>query len=203
MTGMSKKISTSLYLVNTTWRSGVSNSKLEETKCLLCDRSFEYLNQSWSMASTNNLWSTLKRRKVCPIYYLFYCVTAKGGVRLNFKMKFWMVKRKNVNEMGTSLANIWSKFGKQLPWTTSSPPVKEDFHVWSNTGFIRYGAVVCRIVSWKELMAYNVTTSLKSGPYSMFLFPRHLCSTVHRRRLCHIYYLFWGGPRKGVGEVEL
>ena len=54
-----------------------------------------------------------------------------------------------MNESGPagirSCANIWSKFCVQLPWTTSSPPVKGDYYVWSDTGSIRHGAVVCRI----------------------------------------------------------
>ena len=41
---------------------------------------------------------------------------------------------------------FWSKLRMQLPWTTISPPVKGDYHVWSDTGSIRHGAVVCRIV---------------------------------------------------------
>ena len=50
------------------------------------------------------------------------------------------------------------QFGVQLPWTTSNPPVKGDYHVWSNTGFIRHDAVVCRIVNWKGLTVYNATS---------------------------------------------
>ena len=42
----------------------------------------------------------------------------------------------------------------------SSPPVKGDYHVWSYTGSIRPGAMVCRIVNWKGLNAYNVTSPL-------------------------------------------
>ena len=57
-------------------------------------------------------------------------------------------------------ANIRSKSGVQLPWTTSSPSVKGDYHVLSNTGWVRYGAVVCRIINWKRLKAYNVRSSL-------------------------------------------
>ena len=48
----------------------------------------------------------------------------------------------------------------QLLWTTSSPPVKGDYHVFSNTDFIRHGAVVYRIVNWKGLTAYNVPSPL-------------------------------------------
>ena len=48
----------------------------------------------------------------------------------------------------------------QLPLTTSSPHVKGDYHVLSDTGSIRHGAVVCRIVNWKGLNAYSVTSPL-------------------------------------------
>ena len=44
-----------------------------------------------------------------------------------------------------------------------SPPVKGDYHVWSDTGSIRHGAVVCRIVNWKGLNAYSVTSRTKFG----------------------------------------
>ena len=54
-----------------------------------------------------------------------------------------------MNESGPAGIEVWanflSKFCVQLPWTTSSPPVKGDYHVFSNSGFIRHGAVVCRI----------------------------------------------------------
>ena len=56
-----------------------------------------------------------------------------------------------MNERGPAgievVANIWSKFGVQLPWTTSSRSVKGDYHVWSDTRSIRHGAMVCRIVN--------------------------------------------------------
>ena len=45
-----------------------------------------------------------------------------------------------------------------LPWTNSSPHVKGDYYICSNTGSIRHGALVCRIVNWKGLNAYNVTS---------------------------------------------
>ena len=50
----------------------------------------------------------------------------------------------------------------QLPWTTRSPPVKGDYHVWSDTGSIRYGAVVCRILNWNRQNAHNVTSPLNT-----------------------------------------
>ena len=74
---------------------------------------------------------------------------------LNGKTREHEWKRSRSNR---SWANFLFKFCLQLPWTTSSPPVKGDYHVFSNTGFIRHGAVVCRIVNWKQLTAYNVAS---------------------------------------------
>ena len=61
-----------------------------------------------------------------------------------------------------------------LAWTTSSPRVKGDFHVWSDTGSIRHGAVVCRIVNWKGLNAYSVTSPLNIWTKFDVLLPRTL-----------------------------
>ena len=38
--------------------------------------------------------------------------------------------------------------------------MKGDYHVWSDARSIRHGAMVCRIVSWKGLNAYSVTSPL-------------------------------------------
>ena len=115
---------------------------------------------------SNTWWSTINRKKLCRFYGLYFIAwTAKGGGAwfelyyeiLNSEMREheWKWSRRN-----RSRANIWSKFGVQLPWTKSSPPVKGDYHVWSDTGSIRHGAVVCRIVNWKGLNAYSVTSPL-------------------------------------------
>ena len=89
----------------------------------------------------------------------------RGGGGVEFvNLKFWIVKRENMERKWSprnrSCANIWSKFCVHLPWTTSSPPVKGDYHVWSNTGCIKHGAMVCRIVNWKGLNAYSETSPL-------------------------------------------
>ena len=55
------------------------------------------------MAFSDTLWSTLKRGKLCCFYYLFYWVDreiGEGGFRLNCNLKFWMVKREIMNEIG-------------------------------------------------------------------------------------------------------
>ena len=127
------------------------------------------------MASSETLWSTLKRRILCCFYYLFYWVDCeRGGGRLNCKLKFWMVKRENMNESGPARIEVGpiflSKFCVKLPWTTSSPPEKGDYHVFSDTGFIRHGAVVCRIVNWKQLTAYKWQVLRISGPNFVYGF---------------------------------
>ena len=114
------------------------------------------------MASLDPLGSTLQGWKLWLIYFRFYWVDREGGgvelksEILNSEMREheWTWSRRN-----RSCANIWSKFSVQLPWTTISPPVKGDYHVWSGTGWI-HGAVVCRIVNWKGLNAYSVISPL-------------------------------------------
>ena len=107
----------------------------------------------------------------------------------------WKWSRRN-----RSCANIWSKFGVQLPWTTISPPVKGDYHVWSDTGSIRHGAVVCRIVNWKGLNAYSVTSPLNIWTKFGVWLPRTLDGPPSKgKKLCRIYYLFYCVDREGGG----
>ena len=115
------------------------------------------------MASLDPLGSTLQGWKVWLIYFRFYWVDREGGGGVELKSEIlntemreheWTWSRRN-----RSCANIWSKFSVQLPWTTISPPVKGDYHVWSGTGWI-HGAVLCRIVNWKGLNAYSVISPL-------------------------------------------
>ena len=88
----------------------------------------------------------------------------------------------------------------QLPWTTSSPPVKGDYHVWSDTGWIRHGAVVCWIVNWKGLNAYSVTRPLKYLDQIWCMASFDTCwSTLKRIKLCRIYYLCYSVDREGGG----
>ena len=110
----------------------------------------------------------------------------------------WKWSRRN-----RSCANIWSKFSVQLPWTTSSPPVKGDYHVWSDTGWIRHGAVACRIVNWKGLNAYSVTSPLNiCSKFGVWL-PRNLVVHSQKEKNCVvsiIYFIEWtakGGGGRG------
>ena len=102
-----------------------------------------------------------------------------------------------------SCANIWFKFGVQLPGTTISPPVKGDYHVWSNTGSIRHGAVVCRIVNWKGLNAYSVTSPLNIWTKFGVWLPRTLDGPPSKGKNCVvfiIYFIAWtakGGGGRG------
>ena len=136
-----------------------------------------------------------------------------GGVRFNCNLKFWMVKRENMNENGPAGMeverifgpvwswNIWSNCGVQLPWTASIPHVKGDHPVWSNHRCIRHGAVLCRIVNWKGLTAYNVTSPLNI--WSKYAFSDTLWSNLKRGKLCCFYYLFYWVDCEMGGEVEL
>ena len=89
----------------------------------------------------------------------------------------------------------------QLPWTTISPPVKGDYRVWPDTGSIRHGAVVCRIVNWKGLNAYSVTSPLNIWTKFGVWLPRILGDPPIRINFCRIYYLFYCVDREGGGGV--
>ena len=110
----------------------------------------------------------------------------------------WKWSRRN-----RSCANIWSKFSVQLPWTPISPPVKGDYHVWSGTGWIRHGAVVCRIVNWMGLNAYSVTSPLNNWTKIVVWLPRTLGGPPSKGKNCVvsiIYFIEWtakgGGGRR-------
>ena len=106
----------------------------------------------------------------------------------------WKWSRRN-----RSRANIWSKFGVQLPWTTSSPPVKGDYHVWSDTGSIRHGAVVCQIVNWKGLNAYSVTSPLNIWTKFGVWLPRTVGGPPLKDKiLSYPLFILLSEPRSGV-----
>ena len=110
----------------------------------------------------------------------------------------WKWSRRN-----RSCANIWSKFSVQLPWTTISPPVKGDYHVWSGTGWIRHGAVVCRIVNWKGLNAYSMTSPLNIWTKFGVWLPRTLGGPPSKGKKCVvsiIYFIEWTAKGGGGGR---
>ena len=101
----------------------------------------------------------------------------------------WRWSRRN-----RSCANIWYIFSVQLPWTTISPPVKGDYHVWSDTGWIRHCAVVCRIVNWKGLNAYSVTSPLNICTKFGVWLPHTLGGPPSKGKICVvsiIYFIEW------------
>ena len=61
--------------------------------------------------------------------------------------------------------------------------MKGDYHVWSDTGSIRHGAVVCRIVNWKGLNAYSVTSPLN----------------IWTKFVSYLLLILLSGPRRGGG----
>ena len=82
----------------------------------------------------------------------------------------------------------------QLPWNTSSPPVKGDYYVWSDTGSIRHGAVVCRIVNWKGQNAYSVTSPLNIWTKFGVWLPRTLGGPPSKGKknvVSTIYFIEW------------
>ena len=158
------------------------------------------------MASLDPLGSTLQGWKLWLIYFLFYWVDREGGGGVELKSEIlnsemreheWKWSRRN-----RSCANIWSKFSVQLPWTTISPPVKGDYQVWSGTGWIRHGAVVCRIVNWKGLNAYSVTSPLNIWTKFGVWLPRTLGGPPSKGKKCVVfitYFIEW--TAKGGGGV--
>ena len=160
------------------------------------------------MTSSDNFWSSLKRRKLCPLFYLFYwveCETGRGGVWLNCNMKFWIVKRENMNEnsnTGIEVGRIFDPNSLCSCLEPLSPPVKGDDHDWSDTCLIRHGAVMCRIVNWEGLNAYNVTSPLNILTKVGAWLPRTICGTPPKGENCVlsiIYFIEWtakgGGGR--------
>ena len=83
--------------------------------------------------------------------------------------------------------------------------MKGDYHVWSDTGSIRHGAVVCRIVNWKGQNAYNMTSPLNIWTTFGVLLPGPFMVDPPQEEI--VSYLFSillsGGERWGGGEVEL
>ena len=153
------------------------------------------------MASLDPLSSTLQGWKLWLIYFLFYWVDREGGGSkseiLNSEMREheWKWSRRN-----RSCANIWSKFSVQLPWTTISPPVKGDYHVWSGTSWIRHGAVVCWIVNWKGLNAYSVTSLLNIWTKFGVWLPRTLGGPPSKGKIVlYLLFILLSGPRRGGG----
>ena len=94
----------------------------------------------------------------------------------------------------------------QLPWTTSSPPVKGDYHVWSDTGSIRHGAVVCRIVNWKGQNAYSVTSPLNIWTKFGVWLPRTLDGPPSKGKNCVvsiINFIEWTAKGGGGSNCNL
>ena len=100
-----------------------------------------------------------------------------------------------------SWANIWSNCGVQLPWTASIPHGKGDHPVWSNIRCIRPGAVMCRIVNWKGLTTYYVTSPLNI--WIKYAFSDTLWPNLKRGKLFCFYYLFYWVDREMGGGVRL
>ena len=140
-------------------------------------------------------------RRWCRIYSLLYWVDCKeGGVELwseilnsetiehEWKWSCW----------NRSRLNIWSKIGVKLPWISSSPLVKGDCHVWSNTGFIRHGAVTCRILNCEGLTAYNVTSPLDNWTKFSVWLPLTLCGPPSKGdNISYLLSFVLSGPQEG------
>ena len=80
--------------------------------------------------------------------------------------------------------------------------MKGDYHVWSDTGSIRHGAVVCRIVNWKGLNAYSVTSPLNIWTKFGVWLPRTLGGPPSKGKiLSYPVFILLSGPRMGGGGL--
>ena len=79
--------------------------------------------------------------------------------------------------------------------------MKRDHHVSSNIELIRHGAEVCRIVNWKGLAAYNVTSPLNIWTKFGLWLPLTVCCHPAKGENCVVSIIFfiewiakgWGG----------
>ena len=72
--------------------------------------------------------------------------------------------------------------------------MKGDYYVWSDTGSIRHGAVVCRIVNWKGQNAYSVTSPLNIWTKFGVWLPRTLGGPPSKGKkivVSTIYFIEW------------
>ena len=81
--------------------------------------------------------------------------------------------------------------------------MKGDYYVWSDTGSIRHGAVVCRIVNWKGQNAYSVTSPLNIRTKFGVWLPRTLGGppSKGKKKLSYPLFILLSGPRVGGGGL--
>ena len=82
--------------------------------------------------------------------------------------------------------------------------MKGDYHVWSDTGSIRHGAVVCRIVNWKGQNAYSVTSPLNIWTKFSVWLPQTLGGPPTKGLnfvVSTIYFIEW--TAKGGGLLQI
>ena len=82
--------------------------------------------------------------------------------------------------------------------------MKGDYHVWSDTGSIRHGAVVCRIVNWKGLNACSVTSPLNIWTKFGVWLPRTLDGPPSKGKkiVSYLFLILLSGPRRGGGRCS-
>ena len=79
-------------------------------------------------------------------------------------------------------------------------------YLWSDTGSIRHGAVVCRIVNWKRLNAYSVTSPLNIWTKFSVWLPGTLgWSTLKGLNfvVSIIYFIDWTAKGGGGGLLQI
>ena len=80
--------------------------------------------------------------------------------------------------------------------------MKGDYHVWSDARSIRHGAMVCRIVNWKGLNAYSVTSPLNIWTKFGVWLPRTLDGPPSKGKIVsYLLLILLSGPRGGGGAL--
>ena len=134
--------------------------------------------------------NSISSQKVLFLDSLFLFWTA-------FNMKFWIVKWENVNENGPAGIEVVRVFCPNLVCSCFGPQV---VNLWKGLPRLVWNwpyttwPVVCRIVNWKGLTAYNVTSPLKIWTKFGVWLPLRLCGPPSKEEnfiVSIIFFIEW------------
>ena len=134
-----------------------------------------------------------------------------GGRGSNCNMTFWIVKWENMNESGPAGIEVVRIFGPNLVCSCFGPQV---VHRWKGLPRLVWNwpyttwPVVCRIVNWMGLTAYNVTSPLNIWTKFCVWLPRRLCGPPSKEENCvvsiggrlYCKLKFWMVKRENMNE---
>ena len=130
-----------------------------------------------------------------------------GGRCSNCNMKFWIVKWENVNENGPAGIEVVRVFCPNLVCSCFGPQV---VNLWKGLPRLVWywpyttWPVVCRIVNWMGLTAYNVASPLKIWTKFGVCLPRRLCGPPSKEENCVvsiIFFIEWTAKGVEVGWI--